>query len=311
MRPHSPARPHRADELIGLLRPRHTPAPHQIWDSAFESAQDFRATHGHLNVPSRYQCPNGFYLGWWTGKQRSLRQHGMLLPERVDALDQLGIRWEHPPTSIEFLLEIAGDYALRHGHLAPAYSESHRGVRLGRRLSQLRAEAARRELPYCYARALTEIYPWWNSPWDKTGQWRRTYAAVLSAARRKTLPFPDLGPEQAENPYSEWLADQITALPHLTRTQHDLLGQIPLRHPLAYLLRRPRGYSAWAFHKGLREAYLFWRTHQHLAVPTGYRGDDGQDPFLLRRWLLERRHNVTRLTVQQINALEAMDMRWC
>ncbi|MBH1935818.1 helicase associated domain-containing protein [Streptomyces sp. AV19] len=62
--------------------------------------------------------------------------------------------------------------------------------------------------------------------------------------------------------------------------------------------------------KALREACLFWRTHRHLAVPATYRGDDSGDPFLLRRWLSERRRNVTRLTTQQINALEALDMRW-
>ncbi|MFE3526621.1 hypothetical protein ACFXOD_34485 [Streptomyces sp. NPDC059161] len=78
-----------------------------------------------------------------------------------------------------------------------------------------------------------------------------------------------------------------------------------------YLLRRPWGYSAWAFHKGLREAYLFWRVHHHLAVPAAYRGDDANHPLLLRRWLSERRRNVTRLITGQINALEALDMRWC
>ncbi|MFD7168447.1 DEAD/DEAH box helicase [Streptomyces violascens] len=309
--PYTPARPLRADELMGLLHPKHTSAPNQIWDTAYEHAQTFYDTHRHLNVPSRHQTPDGFYLGWWVGKQRSLKQHGMLLPQRAHDLDLLGIQWEHPPTSIEFTLDIARDYTGRHGHLVPAYAESHHGVRLGAWLSRRRAEADRHDLPYCYHRALTEIYPWWNSPWDKTGQWRRTYAAVLGAARQDKVPFPDLGPEQADNPYSEWLADQIAALPRLTTAQHELLGQIPLRHPLAYLLRRPRGYSAWAFHRGLREAYLFWRIHRHLAVPAAYRGDDGDDPLLLRRWLSERRRNPARLTPQQISALEALDMRWC
>ncbi|MCX4673557.1 hypothetical protein OG453_44175 [Streptomyces sp. NBC_01381] len=47
-----------------------------------------------------------------------------------------------------------------------------------------------------------------------------------------------------------------------------------------------------------------------LAVPAAYRGDVN-DPLFLRRWLSERRRNVTRLTTGQINALEALDMRWC
>ncbi|MFE1408869.1 Helicase associated domain protein [Streptomyces sp. NPDC058770] len=310
LRPYTPARPLRADELIDLLHPKHTPAPNQIWDAAYVHAQTFYDTHGHLNVPSRHQTPDGFYLGWWVGKQRSLKQHGMLLPQRAEDLELLNIQWEHPPTSIEFTLDIARDYTARHGHLVPAYTETHHGIRLGAWLSRRRAEADRHDLPYCYHRALNEIYPWWNSPWDPTGQWRRTYAAVLRAARQNKVPFPDLGPEQADNPYSEWLADQIAALPRLTATQHELLDQIPLRHPLAHLLRRPRGYSAWAFHKGLREAYLFWRTHQHLAVPAAYRGNDQGAPLLLRRWLSERRRNVTQLTTPQINALQALDMRW-
>jgi superfamily II DNA or RNA helicase len=309
-RPHTPIQPLRADELMGLLHPKHTPAPNQIWDTGYGHARTFYDQHRHLNVPSRHLTPDGFYLGWWVGKQRSLKKHGMLLPQRAADLDLLRIQWEHPRISIEFTLDIARDYTGRHGHLVPTYAEIHDGVRLGAWLARRRVEADHDDLPYCYHRALNEIYPWWNSRWDKTGQWRRTYAAVLSAARQNKVPFPRLGPEQAANPYSEWLADQIAALPHLTPTQHELLGQIPLRHPLAYLLRRPRGYSAWAFHKGLREAYLFWRTHQHLVVPTIYRGDDPNDPLLLRRWLAERRRNVTQLTTEQINALQALDMRW-
>ncbi|MEV8529401.1 hypothetical protein AB0451_35560 [Streptomyces sp. NPDC052000] len=46
-------------------------------------------------------------------------------------------------------------------------------------------------------------------------------------------------------------------------------------------------------------------------VAGRYRGDDVNDPLFLRRWLSERRRNVTRLTTGQINALEALDMRWC
>ncbi|MDI3409485.1 DEAD/DEAH box helicase, partial [Streptomyces cavernicola] len=309
-RPYTPARPLRADELIDLLHPKHTPAPNQVWDAAHEQARAFHDMHGHLNVPSRYRTSNGFYLGWWVGRQRSLKQHGMLLPQRAEALEHLDIQWEHPPTSIEYALTIARDYTARHGHLVPRTTDTHDGFPLGTWLADRRREAREASLPYCYQRALTEIYPWWNSPWDKTGQWRRSYAAVLAAARRNKLPFPDLSLEQARNLHSRWLADQITALPRLTTTQRELLDQIPLRHPLAHLLRRPRGYSAWAFHKGLREAYLFWRTHHHLAVPATYRGDDPSDPLLLRRWLSERRRGIARLTTQEINALQALDMRW-
>ncbi|UQA97567.1 helicase associated domain-containing protein [Streptomyces halobius] len=93
---------------------------------------------------------------------------------------------------------------------------------------------------------------------------------------------------------------------HPARTPRPDSPAPPSRLPTA----PTRGYSAWAFHKGLREAYLFRRAHQHLAVPATYRGNDQGDPLHLRRWLSERRRNVTRLTTQQINALQALDMRW-
>ncbi|MEU2235139.1 DEAD/DEAH box helicase [Streptomyces vietnamensis] len=300
------AGPERADEIIPLLDLQATGASHRVWQIGFESAQRFFDTYGHLNVPSRYLGPDRFYLGWWLGRQRSLRINRMLLPERIEQLDTLGMIWPHPHSSIEYKLQIARDYKARHGHLAPHTEESFGGIRLGRWIAERRREANKRTLPYGYQRALNEIYPWWNTHWPK--HWHHTYAQALAAARAGTLAFPDLRPDTDETPLTRWLDAQIDALPTLHPGQHELLGALPLRHPLALLLRRPRGHAQLAFVRGLLAARAFWRSHQHLDVPYGYLCP--ATGLHLASWIAAKRRDPLRLTQEQRHALEALDFRW-
>ncbi|GAA0684000.1 Helicase associated domain protein [Streptomyces thermocarboxydus] len=299
-------RPERADEIIPVLDLNDVMAPNRVWEAAFEVATDFYLQNGHLDVPSRYLHDGRFYLGWWIGAQRSMRKNGLLLPERIAALDTLGMIWEHPPHSIERKLLIARDYVTRHGHLAPRWVEHHQGLHLGRWLADSRKEANTRRLPHCYQRALNEIYPWWNT--KGRAEWKRTYARAHAAARDKTLIFP--GPHQltgAAPVLTQWLAEQIDNLAGLEDYQRHLMGDLPIEHPLALLLRRPRGFSQRAFARGLKAAYAYRCRHQHLDVPYNYTCEDG---FALGRWLAEKRRFPQALSREQLDALEALDMRW-
>ncbi|MFJ8086303.1 Helicase associated domain protein [Streptomyces sp. NPDC096205] len=299
--------PERADEIIPVLDLNDVMAPNRVWEAAFEVAANFHTQHGHLDVPSLH-IHGRFHLGWWTGVQRSMRKNGLLLPERIAALDTLDMIWEHPPHSIERKLLIARDYVTRHGHLAPRWAEHHQGMHLGRWLADRRKEVTTRRLPYCYQRALNEIYPWWNA--KGKAEWKRTYARAHTAARDNTLIFPS--PHQltaAASPLTQWLAQQIDSLDKLEPYQHHLLGDLPIEHPLALLLRRPRGASQWAFARGLRAAYTYRRRHHHLDVPHNYTCQDGP-AFALGRWIAEKRRAPQTLSREQLDALEALDMRW-
>lgn len=108
-------------------------------------------------------------------------------------------------------------------------------------------------------------------------------------------------------PLTRWLDKQIDALPTLHPDQHELLGALPLRHPLALLLRRPRGHAGWAFARGLRAARAFWRSHQHLDVPYDYLCSD--TGLHLATWIADKRRDPLRLTHEQRHALEALDIR--
>ncbi|MET8205884.1 Helicase associated domain protein [Streptomyces sp. NPDC005373] len=306
--PELAARPERVDEILAVLDLNHVDAPNQVWEMGFEQAQRHHAEHGDLDVASRHLTTDRFYLGWWLGQQRSLRANRMLLPDRIKRLTTLGMTWQHPSRSIEYKLDVARDYTAQHGHLAPRTHEHHAGIALGRWVAERRREARHRTLPDCYHRALNDIYPWWAARWKE--EWKRTYAAALKAARRGELTFPDLSPDSDDNPLTRWLDHQLDHLGDLTDIQHNLLGALPLDHPLALLLRRPRGASACAFARGLRAARTFWRSHQHLNVPRTYPCTVDGYPLDLGRWIRERRHNPSQLTREQLDALQALDMRW-
>jgi hypothetical protein len=131
-----------------------------------------------------------------------------------------------------------------------------------------------------------------------------------AAARDNTLIFPD--PHQLTGtapPLTHWLAEQIDNLTRLEPYQHHLLGDLPIEHPLALLLRRPRNSSQWAFARGLQAAYAYRRRHHHLDVPYNYTCEDGPE-FGLERWLAEKRRAPQTLSREQLDALEALDMRW-
>ncbi|MFJ2561238.1 MULTISPECIES: helicase associated domain-containing protein [unclassified Streptomyces] len=75
-------------------------------------------------------------------------------------------------------------------------------------------------------------------------------------------------------------------------------------------MRPPRSQSERAFAHGLRHAHAYWRTHQHLNVPYDHVVWDRGSSFRLGEWLSDKRRRPYRLSREQLDALEALDMRW-
>ncbi|MGW3841102.1 helicase associated domain-containing protein [Streptomyces sp. NPDC005075] len=60
----------------------------------------------------------------------------------------------------------------------------------------------------------------------------------------------------------------------------------------------------------MRAARTFWRAHQHLDVPFTYACHQDGSRFLLGRWIADKRRAPGALTREQLDALQALDMRW-
>jgi hypothetical protein len=51
----------------------------------------FKDAHGHCDVPQRYACEDGYPLGQWVSVQRKALKNGELPPDRLEALQTIGL----------------------------------------------------------------------------------------------------------------------------------------------------------------------------------------------------------------------------
>jgi superfamily II DNA or RNA helicase len=64
----------------------------EIWEARCKQLLEFKATHGHCNVPTEWsENPT---LGHWLSVQRGLKRAGELDLEKEQCLDKLGIQWD-------------------------------------------------------------------------------------------------------------------------------------------------------------------------------------------------------------------------
>ena len=54
----------------------------------------YKAEHGHVRVPKRFQTKDGFTLGSWVGSRRKEYKNRTLSQERIDALEEVGFIWD-------------------------------------------------------------------------------------------------------------------------------------------------------------------------------------------------------------------------
>ncbi|MGY3341103.1 hypothetical protein ACVW0K_007296 [Streptomyces filamentosus] len=87
------------------------------WWEGCAAAERFRTAHGHLDIPLRYQAPDGFRLGQWLVKARQFHRRGQLAADRVAALERLGIVWDPSDARWMALYQRAADWYARHGEL--------------------------------------------------------------------------------------------------------------------------------------------------------------------------------------------------
>jgi hypothetical protein len=231
----------RTDYAAGRLAPERIAALEalgMIWDPLAEdfarglaALETFRATHGHLRVPARYVDSSGFRLGKWVANRRKDYGKGQLSPERIAALDALGMIWD--PRDEDFARGLAAltTFRTEHGHL---------------------------RVPQSYV----------DSTGFTLGSW--------VANRRHDYTKGQLSPER------------IAAL--------DALGMI--WDPFAE-----------DFARGLAALETFRATHGHLRVPNKYVDPSG---FKLGIWVASRRKDYGKgqLSPERVAALEALGMIW-
>jgi len=68
------------------------------WEDNYKALVHFKDTHGHCNVPYRFEQNRN--LGCWVQRQRSLYRRGKLSKERHERLNEVGVTWAMTPKKL-------------------------------------------------------------------------------------------------------------------------------------------------------------------------------------------------------------------
>ena len=65
-----------------------------LWVHGFEELLAYKAEHGDILVPQRYQTIGRFKLGGWVSAQRVAKAQGRMSPDQIEQLEGLGFVWD-------------------------------------------------------------------------------------------------------------------------------------------------------------------------------------------------------------------------
>ncbi len=157
-------------------------SPHaDRWQRGLAAARAFHARHGHLRVP-RGDMFDGVNLSNWLNNHRQAHRHGQLAPDRVSALDTLGIEWSPEQAAWSNNLAAATAFRNAHGHLRPPDDPDSEHYSLYLWIRERRKDYRNGKLPPDRIQALTALGIEW-SPHEAA--WKRNLAAATAYHTRE------------------------------------------------------------------------------------------------------------------------------
>ena len=277
----------------------------RLWQQYYGACLTYYHAHGNLNIPAKYITPDGLRLGVWVNTIRSA-YHGKrldyrLLPEQINALDELGMIWDKRRDRLwEKGYTEALEYRRANGNLdVPAAFRTANGYALGKWISRQRDNS---KLAPKRRALLDDI----GMIWEKPDSWETRYAlakAYYDAHGNLDMP----GNYVTEGIWlGKWLNEQQQIYQgkrkgkKLTADQIEQLNRIGVSWD-------HKNTNVWEAH--YREAKQYFEEHGDLLVPTDYIEIDGKN---LNRWLLIQRkyRSQGKLTQEQIDRLSSIGMVW-
>lgn len=111
------------------------------WRIGYEAALQYSREHGNLNVPAGYETKDGYRLGLWLNLKRRQYKKGTLAESQIQALEQLGIRWEVHAEHWQEMYDEAKAYFEANGDLkVPRNCQTANGYNLNLWLGRMKRE---------------------------------------------------------------------------------------------------------------------------------------------------------------------------
>ena len=278
-----------------------------LWLRYYAACAEYSREHGNLDVPLKYVSGDGTKLGQWIHNLRSARKNPdttyRLLPEQMQALDQLGMLWDRRSDRLwQKGYHEALRYHREHGNLdIPAGYRTAEGYRLGAWICDQREKQSMPEKRRELLDALGMI-------WKKPDSWELRYA--LAKAYYEEHGNLNIPPRYQANGIwlSKWVNEQRQIYignrgkKRLTEDQIARLTEIGMVWNNS-AERRSR--EAWEARYA--EAKRYFEAHGNLCVPADYVGADGKK---LNPWLAVQRKNYIKgkLSADQVRRLSTIGM---
>ena len=271
------------------------------WEKYYGIAETYYEEFGQLPLTVTDRSYHGVKLERWLAKLRSNRKSGIqtdfLTPERIDALDQLGMVWNIPDFIWEQNYHAAVAYYKEHGNLkVPRGYVSPDGVKLGMWLSSTRR--AVREGTSSLSKTQREELNAMGINWgSKHRTWEESYQ--LACQYKRTFGDVNIPSSyQTEDGYAlgQWLSRQKQTCKKGHPEQRRLLEELGIRFD---------DIDPWEEKFLLVQA--FYQENGHTKIPS----DLVVKGVWLGRWFSEqvKRLNEQKLTPEQSNKLMSLGIQ--
>ncbi|MCR5825931.1 MAG: Helicase associated domain protein, partial [Oscillospiraceae bacterium] len=281
------------------------------WTRYYQAAKAYYEAHGDLRVNVNETTEDGLALGSWLARLRTYKKSGIrstyLTPERIAALEQLGMVWAVPDYLWEENFAAAMQYYREHGNLEmPNNHVTAEGLRLGAWVSKQRAirngtSTNGAALSQEQINSLDSIGMVWASRHERA--WAQGYEeAKRYHAAHGDLDVPKTYAAPSGYALGNWLA---------RRRDKGRYGHTPEQRAqldaLGFVWDKP---DPWETRYALAKAY--YEAHGNLNCPAQYQAGG----VWLYKWLNEQRQiylgkrRGKALTEEQIRRLDALGMVW-
>lgn len=284
------------------------------WEQNYQACAKYYVEHGDLNIPASYVL-DGYRIGNWIRRQRMLRDkriEGVITPERIKRLDDIGMVWTDTFTSRwEYGYEQAKQWYEEHGNLnVPTTYVNDNGFPLGMWL--------KRQVPDENGNTQTKVTPEkekkldaigmiWDRPEDS---WEVRFALVKAYYEEHgDLKIPP-----------QYKADGVWIAKWLNEQRQIYIGNRPGKQLAEDQIQRleaigmtweNRTHAAMkkAWQEQYEEAELYFRQHGDLKIPGDYRTASGKNLCI---WIVKQRamQKQGKLAPDQVKLLTEIGMEW-
>lgn len=274
------------------------------WTEYYAAAEAYAHEYGYLYVPVAYVTPDGIKLGKWLTTLKVQYKRGgkgrYLTPERIAALNRIGMVWDVDKFQWEQKFQAAQRYYQEFGNLeVPTRYVSPDGTTLGLWIQCARRDYKSGRLDETSIQRLEDI----GMVWDiERIRWERQYRA----AAEYYWEHGDLDiPVQYETP------DGLKLGRWIQRMRRDYKNDVLEKE---YIERLESIGITWdvadrQWEEFYEAAKRYYREHGNLRIAPGYTEPDGTK---LGLWVqrMRKKYKKKDLTDGQISRLESIEMIW-